>query len=109
MNSRRRIPAVIAALALSLTMLAGCGDDGADTDCNLDSCTVTFDRNTDTDASILGVKARIVSVQGDQATVEIAGQQATVTVGQPATEVGSFRAELSSLTSDQVVVRISRN
>lgn len=110
MNTPRlRTPAAVAAIVLGLGLLAGCDSEGAKTNCSLDACTVTFDRGADADVSILGVKARVVSVQGDQATVEVAGQQATLTVGQAATDVGGLRAELSSLTADQVVVRISRN
>ena len=100
------ISALVAALVIGAVGLAGCDSEGANTDCSLDSCTVTFDRGTEAKASILGVEAKLIGVQGDQATVEVAGQQATLTVGQAATQVGDFEASLQSVDDKQVVVKI---
>ena len=103
-----RVAALVAALALGAAGLAGCDSEGAKTDCSLDACTVTFDRGADAKASILGVEAKLVGVQGDQATVEVAGQQATLTVGQAATQTGDFELTLQSVDDKQVVVKIGR-
>ncbi|WP_189169242.1 hypothetical protein [Pilimelia anulata] len=110
MNSRtgRRRPAlVLAALALSVGALAGCGGNNSDTSCDLNSCTVTFN-GVNASASILGVEARVVSVQGDQVTIQVAGQQANLRVGQQAVDVGGFQATLQSADADRIVVRIAR-
>ncbi|PWU43312.1 hypothetical protein DLE60_26215 [Micromonospora globispora] len=105
----RRAAGLLAALTLGAALLAGCSSDGADTDCGLDACTVTFDRGVDASASILGVEAKLVGAQGDQVTVEVAGEQLSLTVGQQATEVGGLQVSLDSVTDQQVVIRVARN
>lgn len=105
----RRAATVSAGLAIGLGVLAGCSSDGASTDCGVDACTVTFDRGADAKASILGVEARLVGVQGDRATVEVAGHQLTLTVGQQSTEAGGFSVTLESVTESEAKVRIGRN
>ena len=103
-----RAAAVLAALALGLAGLAGCSSEGADTDCSLDSCTVTFDRGVDASANILGVEAKLVSAQDDQVTLEVAGEQVSLTTGQAATEVGGLQVSLKSADEQTVVVEIAR-
>ena len=71
-------------------VLAGCSSEGASTDCGLDACTVTFEPDVDASATILGVEAKLVGAEGDQVTVEVAGEQLTLTVGQQAAQVGGF-------------------
>lgn len=105
----RRAAGLLTALTLGAALLAGCSSDGADTDCGLDACTVTFDRGVDASASILGVEAKLVGAQGDQVTVEVAGEQLSLTVGQQATEVGGLQVSLDSVTDQQVVIRVARN
>ncbi|HZM75723.1 MAG TPA: hypothetical protein VFC19_08340 [Candidatus Limnocylindrales bacterium] len=98
-----------AAAVLSLSLLTACGGgEGTDVDCNLDRCTVTFDRGADAKASVLGVEAKLVSVEGDKATVEVAGERLTLTVGQPATEAEGLQVTLDSVTDTQVKIKISR-
>ncbi len=104
----RRAAGLLAGLALGAALLAGCSSDGASTDCGLDSCTVTFDRGVEASATILGVEAKLVGAQGDQVTVEIAGEQLSLTVGQQATEAGGFQVSLDSVTDQQVVIRVAR-
>ncbi|WP_422752370.1 hypothetical protein [Micromonospora sp. WMMD708] len=105
----RRAIGLLAGLALGVAVLAGCSSDGADTDCGLDACTVTFDRGVDARASVLGVEAKLIGAQGDQVTVEVAGEQLSLTIGQQATEVGGFAVTLDSVTDQQVQIRVSRN
>jgi len=95
-------------LAVLLGPLAGCGSDGADTDCSLSQCTVTFDRGVDASASILGVEAKLVGTEGDQVTLEVAGERVSLTADQASTDVGGLQVSLESVTDQQVVVQISR-
>ncbi|MGI5149062.1 hypothetical protein ACQEVC_22315 [Plantactinospora sp. CA-294935] len=105
----RRAAGLLAGLALGVAVLAGCSSEGATTDCGLDACTVTFDRGVDAKASILGVEAKLIGVDGDKVTLEVAGEQLALTVGQQATEVGGLYATVQSADQEQVVVRIGRN
>jgi hypothetical protein len=85
-----------------------CRSEGADTSCGLDACTITFDRGTEASASILGVEAKLVRTEGDTATVEVAGEQLTLTVGQAAVDAGGLQVTLENLTDSQAVVRVGR-
>lgn len=105
----RRAAGLLAGLALGAALLAGCSSEGASTDCGLDSCTITFDRGVEASASIFGVEAKLVGAQGDQVTVEVAGEQLSLTVGQQATEVGGLQVSLDSVTDQNVVLRIAPN
>lgn len=105
----RRRAVVAASLVAGLALMAGCSSEGASTQCGVDQCTVTFDRSVDAKASILGVEARLVGVDGDRATVEVAGEQVTLTVGQQSTEVGGLYVSLESVTDSEAKVRIGRN
>ncbi|MEH1166088.1 hypothetical protein V6V47_11955 [Micromonospora sp. CPCC 205539] len=105
----RRTAGLFAGLALGLAVLAGCSSQGASTDCGLDACTVTFERGVEANATIFGVEAKLVGAQGDQVTVEVAGEQLTLTTGQQATEAGGFAVTLDSVTDQQVKIRVSRN
>ncbi|MFF5173030.1 hypothetical protein ACFY3U_10385 [Micromonospora sp. NPDC000089] len=108
-SSPRRAAGLLAGLALGVAVLAGCSSDGADTDCGLDACTVTFDRGVDARATILGVEAKLVGAQGDQVTVEVAGEQLSLTTGQQAAEVGGFAVTLDSVTDQQVKIQVARS
>jgi hypothetical protein len=98
----------VAALALGLAVLTGCSSEGADTNCGIDQCTVTFDRGVDAQASVLGVDAKLVNAEDDKVTIEVAGEQLTLTVGQQGTEVAGLNVKLESVTDSQVVVQIGR-
>ncbi|WP_396447847.1 hypothetical protein [Actinomadura sp.] len=103
----RRKLAVLPFALLPLGALAACGGENSRTSCDVDSCTVTFDRGVDASASILGVKAELVKVQGDLVTLKIAGQQVTVPVGDGEQEAEGFNVSVQSVTQDNVVVKIS--
>lgn len=105
-TSRRGLAAISLSLVLLGTVTA-CSSEGASTDCTLSACTVTFDRGVDASASVLGVKAELVSVQGDQVTLKVGGQQLTVPVnGQQQSD--GFNVSVQSVTKDNVVIRISQ-
>jgi hypothetical protein len=103
-----RFSRILVASVLGLALLGGCGSEGADTDCGLDQCTITFDRGVDAKASVLGIEAELVGVEGDKATVRVAGEELTLTLGQPATEAGGLQVTLESVTDSKAVVKISR-
>lgn len=105
----RRLAALFAGLALVLGILAGCSSQGADTDCGLDACTVTFERGVEANASVLGIDAKLVGAEGDRVTVEVAGERLQLTMGQQATEVGGLGVSLESVTDSEVKVRIAHN
>lgn len=106
--TKRLTARVAIGLALAAAVLTGCSSEGADTDCGLDQCTVTFDRGVDAQASVLGVDAKLVNAEGDKVTVEVAGEQVTLTVGQGGTEVGGLNVTVESVTDSNVVVKIAR-
>lgn len=70
---------------------------------------MTFDRGVDATASVLGVEAKLVGVDGNQATVEVAGEQISLWTDQPATEVAGLAVRLDRVDNREVVVRIGRN
>jgi hypothetical protein len=102
----RRLLAVAPLVLLPLGAVAACGGEGTTTDCSLNACTVTFDRGVDASASILGVKAELVGVQGDDVTLRIGGQQITVPVDGEQ-EAEGLNVSVQSVTKDNVVVKIS--
>lgn len=103
---RRTLAAVSLAL-LPFAAVAACSGEGATTECTIDSCTVTFDRGVEASASILGIKAELVGVDGDSVTLRIAGQQITVP-REGEGEADGLSVGVESITQDQVVVKISR-
>jgi hypothetical protein len=95
-------------VVLGAALLTGCGSEGASTDCGLDQCTITFDRGVEAKASVLGVEAKLVGADGDKVTVEVAGEQVSLTVGQGATDVAGLAVSLESVTDTEVRVKVSR-
>jgi hypothetical protein len=106
--TKRLTARIVIGLALAVAVLAGCSSEGAETNCGLDQCTVTFDRGVDAQASVLGVDAKLVGVEGDQVTLEVAGEQLTLTAGQSGTEVSGLNVKVESVTDSNVVVKIAR-
>ncbi|MEU8804723.1 hypothetical protein [Spirillospora sp. NPDC048819] len=102
----RRKLAVLPFVLLPLGAAAGCGGENATTECSLNACTVTFDRGVEASASILGVKAELVKVEGQMVTLKIAGQTVTVPVGEGEQAEG-FDVSVQSVTQDKVVVKIA--
>ncbi|HEX6682473.1 MAG TPA: hypothetical protein VF062_06735 [Candidatus Limnocylindrales bacterium] len=103
-----RIARIATVAVLSLSLFTACQSEGADVSCGVDQCTVTFEKGVDASASVLGVEAKLVSAEGDKVTVEIAGEQVTLTVGQAGQEVNGLNVTVESVTDTQVVLKISR-
>jgi hypothetical protein len=100
---RTRLALAAAALTLAL---AGCGGGGGSTtDCGLDGCTVSFPRSGEAAVSVLGVEARLVSVQDQVAEIVVAGQTVRVPVGAE-TEAAGFTVGVERVTESEVVVRV---
>jgi hypothetical protein len=104
----RRKLAVLPFILLALGAAAACGGENSKTSCGVNSCTVTFDRGVEASATVLGVKAELVKVQGETVTLKIGGQTVTVPAGDGQQAEG-FDVSVQSVTKDQVVVKISNN
>lgn len=96
---------LLAALGTGAALTA-CGGTGTDTKCSTSSCTVTFDRGVDAEVSILGLKAELVRVNGQQATVEVGGQSVTLPVGETQ-QGGDTTVAVKKITEENVVVEFS--
>jgi hypothetical protein len=105
----RRAATLAAGVVLTAGVLSGCSSDGASTSCGVDACTVTFDRGADAKVNVLGVDAKLVGADGDNVTVEVAGERLTLTTGQQAAEAGGLYVSVDSVTDSEVKVRIGRN
>lgn len=99
--------AVLMPILLGIALLAGCSSDNVN--CGIDQCTVTIDREVNASASVLGVDAKFVKADANTVTLEVAGEQVTLTKGQQATQVGGLQVSLDSITSDTVSFQVSRN
>lgn len=86
---------------------AGCTSSDSKVSCGIDQCTVTLDRNADASVSVLGAKVKLVSVNGDQVTVDVAGQQVTLTAGQAAVSAGPLDVTLDKVTEQNVTIKVS--
>ncbi|HET8659357.1 MAG TPA: hypothetical protein VFM55_10215 [Micromonosporaceae bacterium] len=104
---RRRTAGLLAALALGLAVLTGCGSEGVDTSCSLNSCTLTFDRGVTANANILGVDVKLVGAENGVVDLEVAGQRVNLNHGQTE-RAGAFDVTLQKLTEEQVVVLVER-
>ena len=98
--------ALLASLALTATLLAGCSNDNVD--CGLNACTVTIDRQSDASVNVLGVEAKFISADANTVTLDVAGEQIQLTKGQQAVEVAGLQVSLDSVTSDAIGLQISR-
>jgi hypothetical protein len=104
---RRLIATMLAVLAFAVGGATACGGgEGSQTNCSLSGCTVTFQRNGPAEVSVLGVKAKLASVDGDNVTLEVAGQTVTVPVGGEAAANG-FTVGVERVTDTEVVARIT--
>ena len=86
--------------------VAGCTSENAS--CTTDSCTVKLDRGVDAKASVLGVDVTLIEVKNEQVVVEVGGTRATLPATGAQTEVGGFTVKVNGVTSEQVVLDISR-
>ncbi|MGW0247674.1 hypothetical protein ACWDYH_13665 [Nocardia goodfellowii] len=101
-------------IALSLFALltplgaAACSSEGAGskTECQLNGCTITFDRGVNAKASVLGIDAELVAVNGNTVTLKVGGQQVDVPVGESQPTDG-FNVAVQEVTADKVVVKIA--
>jgi hypothetical protein len=91
---------------LGLGLVSGCSSSGSKTSCDLGGCTITFSRDGTPSVSVLGIEARLVGVQDNQATVSVAGHEMTIPVGGESQSDG-FTVRLERLTDTEVVVRVS--
>lgn len=103
----RRVAAALSSALLGLALLSGCSSDNVN--CGIDQCTVTIDREVNASASVLGIEAKFVSADANTVTLDVAGEQVTLTKGQQATEVAGLQVSLDSVTSDTVSFQVSRN
>ena len=102
---RRRIAAALASATLGLALLTGCGDDVS---CGLDQCTVTIQRETNASVEVLGVEAKFLSADENTVTLDVAGEQISLTKGQQAVDVGGLMVTLTGVTPEAVQVEVSR-
>ena len=102
-----RLAAALSSAVLGLALLAGCSSDNVD--CSLDQCTVTMQKEVNASASVLGVEAKFVSADANTVTLDVAGEQITLTKGQQAVDVGGLAVSLSSVTGDAVTFQVARN
>ena len=103
---RRPTAALLVLLGLALGGATACGRQGSQTDCSLEGCTVTFQRTGATEVSLLGIKAKLVGVEGSNVRLEVVGQTVTVPVGGEAAADG-FTVRVERVTDTEVVVRIT--
>lgn len=101
-----RATTLAAALLLAVVVLTGCADEGASTDCGLDECIVTFERGVEAEANVLGVQARLVGADDRTVTLEVAGEQVSLTTGQRGTEVGGVWVSIDRVDDEQVSIRL---
>lgn len=106
---KRVVARVALAAGLGLGLLTGCGGDNSDVNCNLNSCTVTLNQGVDAKASVLGIDVKLVSAGNGQVQLEVAGNQVSVPVGDgQGTQVAGLNVQVQSVTSDQVVLNITK-
>lgn len=104
----RRLVAVSLFALVTPLGVAACTAEGpgSKTDCAVSGCTVTFARGVDAKASILGIEAKLISVNGNLVTLSVGGQEVTVPVGETRSADGST-VTVQEVTGDKVVVKIS--
>ena len=103
----RRAGMSLLSVVAAVVLVAGCGGggQGSQTDCGLNGCTITFPRSGEAAVSVLGIEARLVSVQNGAAELQVAGQTVTVPVGGETSAEG-FTVGVESVTDAEVVVRV---
>ena len=105
-----RARTLAAAAVLGLAVLAGCSSENASTDCDAGAgaCTITFDRGVEASANVLGVEAKLIGADGDKVTVEVAGEQLSLAVGEQTAQVDGVSVSVDRVTYTQVVIRIAQ-
>ncbi|MDY7087248.1 MAG: hypothetical protein SYR96_19290 [Actinomycetota bacterium] len=102
----RRLALVLSSATLLGALLAGCSSDNVS--CGLDQCTVSIERETNASASFLGVEAKFISADANTVTLQVAGEQISLTKGQQAVEVAGLQVSLDSVTQDRIGLQVSR-
>ncbi|MFC4128137.1 hypothetical protein [Nocardia rhizosphaerae] len=104
----RRLMTLLAFALLLPFAAAACtmSGEGYTSECTVSGCTVTFDRGVSAQASVLGIQAELVAVDGDMVTLKIGGQNLTVPVGQTQESNGTD-VRVSEVTDEKVVVVFS--
>ncbi|MDQ1292859.1 MAG: hypothetical protein QG608_740 [Actinomycetota bacterium] len=111
--SRLGITRVLGTLVLGILALGtttACSDESGAVNCDLNSCTVSMDRNNqDATVSVLGADVSLVSATGNEAVLTVAGQQVTVPVDSSTpVDVGGLGVTVTSITQDAVNVKIGK-
>lgn len=104
----RRLIAVagfLATLSLGVSACTATGA-GATSQCDVQGCTVTFDRGVDAKISVLGVDAELAAVEGNVVTLKVAGQEVTVPMGSTESAQG-LDLTVREITQEKVVVQLS--
>ncbi len=104
----RRLIAVagfVASLSLGVSACTATGA-GATSECDVQGCTVTFDRGVDAKISVLGVDAELAAVEGNVVTLKVAGQDVTVPMGSTESAQG-LDLTVREITQEKVVVQLS--
>lgn len=93
---------------LTMSGVAACTVEGpgSSADCHVSGCTVTFTRGVDAKANVLGIEAELVAVNGNTVTLEIAGQQILIPVGETAPAQG-LDITVREVTDEKVVIKLS--
>ena len=95
--------ALLLPLAASACTMTG---PGTTSECTVSGCTITFERGVSAKASVLGIDAELIAVNGDLVTLSIGGQQVTIPVGQSQASNGTD-VRVSEVTDEKVVVVLS--
>ncbi|GAA1786649.1 hypothetical protein GCM10009682_06040 [Luedemannella flava] len=92
-------------LLFAFALLAGCSDgEGTDVNCNLQECTVTFQRGVEASANVFGLEAKLVAVEDGMVTLDIGGNRITVP-----TDGDAEGVRVREVTKENVVVVIPHN
>lgn len=104
----RRLIALSAFAVLAPLGATACTAEGpgSKTECQVSGCTITFDRGVNAKASVLGVDAELVAVNGNTATLRVAGQEVSVPVGETQPADG-MNVTVQEITTEKVVVKLA--
>ncbi|MFD0363893.1 hypothetical protein ACFQZZ_20780 [Nocardia sp. GCM10030253] len=107
MSLRRLIALCVFVLLTSFGAVA-CTVEGAGTksDCNVGGCTVTFTRGVNAKATILGIDAELVAVNGNLITLKVGGQEVTIPAGETQPTNG-VNVTVQEVTDEKVVVKFA--
>jgi hypothetical protein len=67
------------------------------------------EREVNASASVLGVEAKFVSASANTVTLQVAGEQVTLTKGQQAVQVAGLNVSLADITGETVSFQVARN